>query len=82
MEVEDCTKKKYEQNQTGGGGDRLKGIDICGVLVNLVLGFGMYHINNLKVKEIMLLIHYHFGSEMLKGSPKKVECAEAVNDFF
>ena len=36
-----------------------------------VLTFGMDHINNIKVKEIRVLLQYHFGSEILKGSPKK-----------
>ena len=41
----------------------------------------MDHINNLKVKDIRALLCYHFGSERLKGIPKKVELVEAVNDF-
>ena len=42
----------------------------------------MDHINNLKVMDIWVLLRYHFGSEMLKGSPKKVERVEAVTDLF
>ena len=40
------------------------------------------HINTLKVKELRVLLRYHFGSERLKGSPKKVELVEAVTDLF
>ena len=42
----------------------------------------MDHINILKVKEIWVLLRYHFGSEKLKGIPKKVELVEAVTDLF
>ena len=41
----------------------LKGIDTCEVLVCLVLGFGMDHINNLKLKDLRVLLFYHFCSE-------------------
>ena len=42
----------------------------------------MDHIDTLKVKELRVLLHYHFGSERLKGTPKKVELVEAVTDLF
>ena len=42
----------------------------------------MDHINNLKVKDLRVLIQYHFGSEKLKGIPKKLELVEAVTEFF
>ena len=29
-----------------------------------------------------MLLRYHFGSERLKGTPKKVELVEAVTDLF
>ena len=51
-------------------------------MVSSVLTFGMDHINNLKVKEIQVLLRYHFKSERLKGSPMKVELVEAVTDLF
>ena len=51
-------------------------------MVRSVLTFGMDHINTLKVKELMVLLHYHFGSERLKGTPKKVELVEAVTELF
>ena len=61
---------------------RLKGIETCGVLVCSVLEFGMDHINNIKVKELRVLLKYHFGSEKSKGSPKKVKLVEAVTKYF
>ena len=42
----------------------------------------MDHINELKVKELRVLLRYHFGSESLKGIPNKVELVEAVTDLF
>ena len=41
--------------------ERLKGFETCEVLVHLVLEFGMDHINNLKVKELGMLLRYYFG---------------------
>ena len=51
-------------------------------MVRSVLTFGMDHINTLKVKELRVLLLYHFGLERLKGTPKKVELVEAVTDLF
>ena len=42
----------------------------------------MYHINKLKVKELLVLLRDHFGSERLMGNPKKVELVEAVTGLF
>ena len=42
----------------------------------------MYHIKNLKAKEPKFLPHYYFGSEKLRGTPKKVQLVEAVTEFF
>ena len=39
-------------------------------------------INNLKVKVLWVLLCYHFGSEILKGIPNKVELVEDVTDLF
>ena len=61
--------------------DRLKGIDNCEILVCSVLALGMDHINNLKVKELRLMLHYHFGSEKLKGILNKLELVEADTNF-
>ena len=45
------------------------------------LAFGMDKINNLKVKDLRVLLCYHFGPEKLKGIPNKVELVEAVKFF-
>ena len=42
----------------------------------------MDHINNLKVKELRVLLCYHFGSERLKGTQNKLKLVEAVKDLF
>ena len=42
----------------------------------------MDHINILKVKELQVLRFCKFGSEIFKGTPKKVELVEAVTDLF
>ena len=42
----------------------------------------MDHINNLKVKDLRVLLCYHFGSERLKGNPNKVEVVDSVTDLF
>ena len=51
-------------------------------MVPSILTFGMDHINNLKVKELRVLLRYYFELERLKGIPKKVELVEAVTDLF
>ena len=61
--------------------ERLKGLETCEVLVRSVLAFGMDHINNLKVKDLRVLLCYHFGSEKLKGIPKKVELVGDVKFY-
>ena len=43
-------------------GDRLKGIETCEVFVFSVLASGVYHINNIKVKDIRVLLCYQSGS--------------------
>ena len=50
-------------------------------MVSSVLAFGMDHINNLKVKDLRVILCYHFGSENLKDAPKKMELVGAVKDF-
>ena len=55
-----------------GDDKRLKGIDTCEVLVCSVLAFGMDCINNLKLKELRVIIFYHCGSEKLKGIQNKL----------
>ena len=74
-------KKKSEQNYIRDYDDRLNSFDTCEVLVHQVLAFGMDHINNLKLKETRVMLHYHSGSENFKGGPNKVELVEAITDF-
>ena len=62
--------------------DRLRGLESFEALVPSILTIGMDHVNNLKVKELQVLLRYHFGSERLKGSPKQLELVEAVTDLF
>ena len=81
MEVDDQRNKKYEQKQMRDDDERLKGLETCEVLVRSVLAFGMDHINNFKLKDLRVLLHYQSDSEKLKGIPKKVELVEAVIDF-
>ena len=51
-------------------------------MVRSVLTLDMDHINILKIKELRVLLCYHFELERLKRSPKKVELVEAVTDLF
>ena len=61
--------------------ERLKGIKTCGVLVCSVLKIFMYPINNLKFKELGVLLRYNLDSERLKGSLQKVELVNFVIVF-
>ena len=81
-EVEENRRHKYREKQVRKNNSRLRGLESCEALVHSVLTIGMDHINNLKVKELRVLLHYHFGSERLKGSRKKVELVEAVPGLF
>ena len=56
MGAEDQGKKKSEQKQMRDDDERLKGLETCEVLVRSVLAFGMDHINNLKMKELRVLL--------------------------
>ena len=51
--------------------DKLRGIASCEALVCSVLTFGMDHINNLKVKELRVIICYHFWVVKVEGEPKE-----------
>ena len=62
--------------------DRLRGLESFEALVRSVLTFGMDHTNNLKLKELWVLLFSLFGLERLKGIPKKVELVEAVTNLF
>ena len=81
-EVEGNRSRKSEENQVKENKDKLRGLESCEALVHSVITIGTYNINNLKVKELQVLLRCHFGSERLKGSPKKVELVEAVTDLF
>ena len=81
-EAEKNRRRKSEDNQVMENKERLKGIESCEALVHCVLTFGMDHINNHKVKDIWVLLLYHFGLERLKWRPKKVELVEDVTDLF
>ena len=58
--------------------ERSNGLESVEVLVHSVLEFGMNHTKSLRVKELRVLIHYHFRPEKLKGVSKKVELVEDV----
>ena len=75
-------RHKSEEMQVREKEYRLIGIESFKVLVRYVLTFGMDHINNLKVKDLRVIICYQFGLERLKGRPKKVNLVEAVTNVF
>ena len=81
-ELEENRRQKYEEKQVTENDYKLRGFESCEALVRSVLTFGMDHINILKVKELRVLLRYQFGSDRLKGIPKKVELVEAVTDLF
>ena len=72
MEAKDEMEKKYGKEHIRDDNYRLKGLDTCKVLVCSVFTSVMDHINDLKEKGLRVLLCYHFGSEKLKGVPKKV----------
>ena len=55
-EAEDQGKKKSEQNHMRDDDERVKVIETCEVLVRPVLEFGMDHINNLKLKDLRVIL--------------------------
>ena len=81
-DVEENRRQKYEEKKIRECEDKLRGLESCEDLVFSILTFGMDHINILKVKELWVLLRYHFGSERFKGIPKKVELVEAVTELF
>ena len=60
-EVYENRRQKYEEKQVMENEDRLRGLESCEALVRSVLTFGMYHINNLKLKELQMILCYQFG---------------------
>ena len=53
---------KYLQEKMRDDDKSLKGLKTREVLVCSVLAFEMDHINNIKVKDPGVILHYHFGS--------------------
>ena len=80
-EAEENRRRKSKEKQVRKNEDRLRGLESCEALVHSILTIGMDYINNLKMKDIRVIICYHFRSEKLKGIPKKVELVDAVEDF-
>ena len=62
MESEENRRQKSQENQVRGKKYRLIVLESCEALVRSVLTFGMNNINKTKVKELRLLLRYHFGS--------------------
>ena len=81
-EVEENRRHESEEKQVRENEHMIRGIESCEALVCYVLTIGMYHINNLKVKELRVFLRYHSGSERLKGVPKKAELVEDVTSLF
>ena len=81
-EDEENRRRKYEDKQVRENKDRLIGLESCESLVFNVLRFCMDHINNFKVKELWVLLCYHFGSERFKGIRNKSELVEAATDLY
>ena len=55
-EYEENRRQKSEENQVKENEDRFRDLEICEALVHFVLTFGMGQINNLKVKEVRVLL--------------------------
>ena len=82
MEVDENRRHKSEEKHIRQNKDRLRVLESCEDLVHSVFTIGMDHINNLMVKGLWVLLHYHFGSERLTVSPNKVELVESVTYLF
>ena len=80
--MEENRRQKSEEKKVRENEDKLRGLESCEALVRSVLTFGMENINNLKVKQLRVLLRYNFGLERSKGTPKKVELVEAVTGLF
>ena len=68
--VEENIRHKYEEKQVRENKDKLRGLESCEALVHSILAFEMDHINNIKVKELQVLHHYHFGIPFHLSNPK------------
>ena len=82
IEVEENISLKSEEKQVRENKYRLRIFESCEDFVRSVLIFDMNRINNLKVKDLQVLLRYHFGLERLNGSTNKVELMEAVTELF
>ena len=56
MEAEENRRRKSEEKQVRENEDRLRGLESCEALVHSVLKFDKDKINNLKFKEIQVLL--------------------------
>ena len=59
--VEENRRQKSEEKQVRDNEDKLRDLESCEALVRSFLTFGMDHINIIKVKELRLILRYHFG---------------------
>ena len=55
-EVEENRRRESEEKQVMENEDRLRGLESCEDFVHSILTFGMDHINNLKAKELQVLL--------------------------
>ena len=69
MEADYQRINESKHNQMREDNERSKGLENCEVLVCLVLAFVVNCINNIKFKDLRVLLRYHFRSEKLKGGP-------------
>ena len=58
--------------------ERSKSINNFEFLVHSVLSFGINYTKNLKLKDIVVLLHFNFRPLKLKGTPNKLKLVEAV----
>ena len=61
MEADENRRQKSDEKQVRVSVDRLRVLESCEGLVSSVLTFGTYHINNLKLKELQMILCYQFG---------------------
>ena len=66
MKKYDHKDNKYNNNMRRWYNKRSEGLHNFIVLVCLVLSYGMYHIKNLKVTDLKVLLIYHFQLEKLR----------------
>ena len=74
--------RKSEQKQRGEYEERSGGLQTCEFLIDSILEFVVNHINILKLKDIRVLLCYHFISKNLKGVPNKLNTVESIIRVF